>query len=113
MGFVWDPKRVKRTAMDYFDKVDIKFFDSFSDFKNFHKGRVIAATARGGQNYRNFVFKEGDAILLGKESSGLPDFILNDTECINIPIKARSLNLSLSGAILLAKALEVVNVYNI
>lgn len=104
-GFVWDITRMKRSVMDYIDLVEIQFFDSFDEFRKNHNGRVLATAIGSGNDYSKFQFCNDDAILLGRESVGLPQYVYdNIDELITIPIKARSLNLSLAGAILLARA---------
>lgn len=107
MGFVWDPIRVQRSAMDYINEANIEFYDSFLEFKNAHNGRILATAIGKGDNYAMFDYQENDAILLGKESVGLPEYVYDAVDAIiTIPIVARSLNLSNAAAILLAKAYE-------
>ncbi len=91
--------------MDYFDKAEIDFFISYDDFCAKHDGRIISTTPRGTYNYSKFQFKPNDAILLGKESVGLPNNVIETTSSVFIEIKDRSLNLSVAGAIILSKAL--------
>lgn len=105
-SFIWDPGKLRRSAMDYFEIVNISFFDSFDHFASTHSGRILATTPVGGENYSEFEFLDNDAILLGKESSGLPSEIFARADrLLTIPIKARSLNLAISGSILLSHAL--------
>jgi len=104
-GFVWDISRMKRSAMDYLELVDLQFFNSYEEFREQHQGRVLATAIGSGHDYNKFEFREDDAILMGRESVGLPAEIYNNVdEKITIPIKARSLNLSLASAILLSRA---------
>lgn len=108
VGFVWDIKRLARSAMDYIDLVDIIFYDSFGDFKQSHDGRVLATAIGKGHDYSKFQFQENDAILMGKESIGLPSEIYSKVdELITIPIHARSLNLAMAGGILLSRAVAI------
>lgn len=105
-AFIWDIKKIKRSVMDYYDKCQIEFYNTFAEFKNTHKGRILTTSSKNGTNYSEIKFLENDAILMGKESTGLPDEIFNQLDTkINIPISERSLNLSLSSAILLSQAL--------
>lgn len=107
-GFVWDVSRMKRSAMDYLALIDIVFYNSFDHFKQAHDGRIIGTAIGSGISYKKFDFQENDAILLGKESTGLPaDIYPKLDNTVTIEIKARSLNLSTAGAILLAHASTV------
>lgn len=106
-GFIWDKKFLKRSAMDYFDKCEIYFFNEFNDFKKQHTGRILSTSSKNGVLYNKVSYLENDAILMGKESTGLPEEISNKTDIkLNIPIYERSLNLSLSSAILLSRAIN-------
>jgi len=102
-GFVWDDQKLKRSAMDYFQDCELYFFDSFEEFARWHSGRIIGTAIGFGNDYFDFEFRENDAILLGKESVGLPEKLYDHLDAtVTIPISARSLNLSTAGAILLA-----------
>ena len=105
IGFIWDVSKLSRSAMDYIEKIDIVFFDSFQEFKKQHEGRIVAAGVGKGVSYSEFDFMPGDAILMGKESVGLPESVYDQVDgVVNIPIKARSLNLAMASAILISKA---------
>ena len=56
------------------------------------------------------VFREGDFIVFGKETMGLPDALLeaNPDTCVRIPIfgRVRSINLSTAAGIVLYEALR-------
>jgi len=91
--------------MDYYEKVEIVFFESFEEMKSKHSGRIITTSASADSSYADFEFKKNDIILMGKESSGLPESVFDSCDfSVKIPIKARSLNLALSSAIILSKA---------
>lgn len=74
------------------------------------KPQIWFATTKAHKSYTDVKFKDGDFIMFGKESAGIPEEILaNDEEhCIRIPMKdnERSLNLSNSVAIVLYEALR-------
>ncbi len=106
-SFVWDVKKLQVAAMDYFNMVNIEFFDSFNDFSLFHTGRILLTNLKSELNYNEINYYENDAIVMGKESSGLPDDLYQKNYIsLKIPIQARSLNLSLSSAILLSYACQ-------
>lgn len=109
-GFPWDINKIKRSVMDYYDKCDIIFFNSFNEFKTKHNGRILSTSSKNGILYNQIKYQDNDAILMGKESIGLSDEIFNQIDTkLYIPIYERSLNLSLSSAILLSNALISLN----
>lgn len=102
-SFVWDEKKIKHTSLDYIDKIEIRFFNSFQEVVKFHDGRIIATNCSNtAVSYKKFTFLENDAILMGKESTGLPEEISSTLNNITIPIEDRSLNLAIASAILVS-----------
>ena len=66
-------------------------------------------TTKAKKNYYNFKFKSKDTLLFGRESSGVPKNVHdNSYERLRIPLKknARSLNISIAAAITLSEALR-------
>ena len=109
MGFAWDDKRVRRTAMDYIDAVDIARHADFADFRATTPGRLILLSTKGDRSPYDFVFMPGDTLLLGKESAGVPsDIAAACDHIVRIPIRAevRSLNLATAAALALGEALR-------
>ena len=121
MGFIINDKNLKRAGMDYWKELDVVIYDSLSDFfeqnRNFLKapfgsGRssLWMATTKALYVYSDVSFKEGDYIMFGPESAGIPEDMLikNKEGCIRIPMACgrRSLNLSNSAAIVLYEALR-------
>ena len=110
-GFPFDIQRIKKSAMDYLEKVNIirhESFDEFLEFKYRESGsRLILATTKGAINYRDFTFKDNDYLLFGRESSGVSLEVLNkvdDKIVIKMKNNARSLNLAVACGIILAAA---------
>ncbi len=109
MGFAWDDKRVRRTAMDYIDAVEIGRHPGFADFHDAAPGRLILLSTKGAQSPYAFAFEPTDTLLLGKESAGVPaDVAAACDHIVRIPIRAavRSLNLATAAAIALGEALR-------
>lgn len=111
LGFPFDLKRIKRSAMDYIDSVKIFRHSSFENFfeENILKnnGRLILASTKGDKDVQEFKFQDNDFILFGKESAGVPDFIHSKAHhkvLIKMKNNQRSLNLAISCGIFLAKA---------
>lgn len=111
LGFRLDEKSIKRAGMDYWEKLDVKRYINYQDFKeNNPNARVWMATTKAKKCYTDVEFSPDDFIMFGKESAGIPEEILVDNEeyCIRIPMldEIRSLNLSNSVAIVLYEALR-------
>lgn len=109
-GFLWDEKKIRISAMDYYDLANISRHSSWDRFKNhFAKQRIVLLTTKGSVNYTDFQFQPDDVLLLGRESAGVPDEIHNSLpHRIKIPLNpsARSINMAMAGAIVLSEALR-------
>lgn len=118
LGFLLNDKYLKRAGMDYWKDLDVIVYDSWKDFqlktrKLFQtpgKTRLWMATTKAKRTYDSVSFQDGDYILFGRESAGIPEEILMEKEssCIRIPMACgqRSLNLSNSVAVVLYEALR-------
>lgn len=113
LGFSIDDKSLKRAGLDYWPYVDVRTHESLGEFIAEYEGRrMFLATTKGGSIYTDIEFQDGDMILFGKETAGLPrDFIEEHKErAIRIPMskdtRLRSLNLSNSANIILFEALR-------
>ena len=109
MGFEWDDKRVRRTAMDYVDHVDVRRHASFEDFCSTVSGRLILFTTRGETSPYRFSFQADDVLIFGKESGGVPgDVAARCDAALRIPIRpeVRSFNLATSAALAIGEALR-------
>ena len=115
MGFEWDDKRVRRTAMDYIDHVDVTRHASFEAFRAAQpSGRLILFTTKGSQSAYDFEFAKDDVLLFGKESGGVPVEVAARCDArVRIPIRpeVRSFNLATSAAIALGEALRQTGEY--
>jgi len=113
LGFNIDEKSVRRAGLDYWEHVELFVHESFDEFLNEYKDATMyLATTKGGSKYSDVSYKDGDMILFGRETKGLPkDFIESRKEnAIRIPMsentRLRSLNLSNSANIILFEALR-------
>lgn len=110
MGFAWDDKRVRRTAMDYIDHVAIARHPGFDAFRAaIGARRLVLFTTRASQSPYDFAFRADDVLLFGKESAGVPDAVAEACDArLRIPIRpqVRSMNLATSAAIALSEALR-------
>ena len=109
-GFLLNDKRFKRVVMDYMDEKEITFYESSNHFFESKKNqRVILMTTKATMPYTNFKFEKNDTILFGRESAGVPEKIHKSIKNrLKIPMKKnkRSLNISISVAIILAESLK-------
>lgn len=110
MGFVWDDRRVRRTAMDYIDHVSVVRHPDFATFDaQIGRGRLVLLTSKAEQSPYDFAFDSGDILLFGKESAGVPDWVAE--RCVarlRVPMRpqVRSLNLATSAAMVVGEALR-------
>ena len=104
LGFEIDNAKLKRAGLDYWDKLDITYYDSLSDFLAKHTDKTIYYfTTKAMHNYSDVSYPDEAWIMFGKETRGLPEELLkeNPETCVRIPMRdtLRSLNLSNSVAI--------------
>lgn len=111
LGFRIDDKSVKRSGLDYWDKLDVRTYINFEEFLEKNKQpKIYMATTKSKQTYADVQYEEDCFIMFGKESAGIPEeILLNYKEtCIRIPMlpDIRSLNLSNSVSIVAYEALR-------
>ena len=122
LGFKLDEKSIKRSGVNYIDKLDYVVYPNFDDFKKKNKGTYYYFTRYGKKPHTSFDYKksyqEGDIYLIfGKESTGIPLEILKNNldTCIRIPMSenVRCLNVSNSVAIAVYEVLRQQNFNNL
>lgn len=110
LGFAWDDRRVRRTAMDYIDHVAIARHADFAAFQAATGARrLVLFTTKSSASVYDFAFRPDDVLLFGKESAGVPAAVADACQArVRIPIRAevRSMNLATAAAIALAEALR-------
>lgn len=102
LGFALTDKYTKRAGMDYWQSVELHRVESMDElYKEFPSGRFFYLTTKSKKKYTDITFKDGDFIVFGPESRGLPQEYVTQESAITIPMKEgqRSLNLSNSVAI--------------
>ena len=111
LGFSIDDKHMKRAGLDYWNMVDIHYYDSFDEVleKN-PMGTFYFATTKTKRSYDEFQYKDNSYFVFGKETKGLPEELIekNMETTIRIPMKdiGRSLNLANSANIIIFEALR-------
>lgn len=113
LGFEITDKQVRRAGLDYWKDVDLVVHKSYTDFLEYlpQEARIFYCTTKAKKFYHQVQFKDGDYIMFGKESKGIPESILfeHPERCIKIPMiteMKRSLNLANSANIVLYEALR-------
>lgn len=109
-GFVWDPAKIRRSAMDYIDYVTYKRHASWDEFRAAYPNRrIILLTTKSDQSYLDFAYQPSDILLAGQESAGVPEHIHNGVDArITIPMKTglRSMNVINACAMVVGEALR-------
>lgn len=109
-GFLWDDSRLKRAGMDYLDIASIRRSASWATFLAETAGRrKLLLTTQSAPPYVDFQFRNDDILLLGRESSGVPDDVHQIVDArLTIPmhIGSRSLNVALACAMVTGEALR-------
>ena len=110
LGFEWDDRRVRRTAMDYIDHVA---FARHANFQAFHTTiaprRLVLLTTKSRHSAYEFDFEADDVLLFGKESAGVPAAIADACAArVRLPLRAevRSMNLATAAALAAGEALR-------
>jgi len=111
LGFSLEDRHLKRAGLDYWDEVDVRKWDSFAELKRAQSSspRYFFLTTKSGHAYYDVKFHQGDFLVFGRETKGLPENLLasNIDTCITIPMqKTRSLNLANAVAIVLFEAVR-------
>jgi tRNA (cytidine/uridine-2'-O-)-methyltransferase len=117
LGFSTDDKMLKRAGLDYWEFVNIVYYDSIEEFfKKNEGGEFFYLTKYGKKPHTTFDYSKLEKdyfFLFGRETTGLPDEVIeqNMDRCLRIPMNdnVRSLNLSNTAAILIYEALRQQN----
>lgn len=110
LGFDMDEKKVRRAGLDYHEFAAVKIHKNWQAFVDeIQPPHCYAITTKGKKWHTEVQFEEGDAIVMGPETRGLPDAMLDTLshdEKIRIPMvpDSRSLNLSNATAVIVYEA---------
>ncbi len=125
LGFKLEDKYLKRAGLDYWPLVKLKSYPNFREFKDSKNNqRIIAFSKKNGIYLNNFLFREDDILLFGREDTGLPDNIIKGSDSLisifmpNVELSkndkkgVRSLNLSVACGIAVYEAYKQINFIN-
>ena len=113
LGFKLDESSIKRSGVNYIDKLEYIVYKNWDEFKAKNKGTYYFFTRYGHKPHSSFDYSNKDEeiyLIFGKESTGIPKEILRTDldRCMRIPMtnNVRSLNLSNCAAIVLFEVLR-------
>lgn len=103
-GFEINDKHLKRAGLDYWQYLDITYYENQEEFFEKNKGKdFYYFTTKALHRHSDVQYPDGAYLVFGKETKGLPEELLlqNRDRCVRIPMidEARSLNLSNAVAI--------------
>ncbi len=103
LGFEVTDKNLKRAGLDYWDKLDITYYENLEDFFDKNDGEYFYFTTKGKNVYTDVPYPDNAYLFFGREDRGLPEELLfeNKEKCVRVPMRntLRSLNLSNTVAI--------------
>lgn len=111
LGFSVEDRYLKRAGLDYWDEVNIQYYDNFSELREKYADKTFYfATTKAVNTYADVDYPEDCFLVFGKETAGLPEELLKENKeyCIRIPMKnhIRSLNLANSVAVIVYEVLR-------
>jgi tRNA (cytidine/uridine-2'-O-)-methyltransferase len=112
LGFSTDDKHLKRAGLDYWPQVRIQHWPNLAAFLVAQaESRLFFFTTKVERPYWQATFRQGDFLIFGRETKGLPEEILtrHHDRCYTLPMAnphIRSLNLAMSAGIVLYEALR-------
>ena len=103
LGFDLEEKKLRRAGLDYRDMAKVSRHENYAAFLQEVKGRrILACTTKGSGPHDQITYEEGDVLLFGSETSGLPDSVLDSISLehrLRIPMMPESRSLNLSNAV--------------
>ena len=118
LGFEVTDKQLKRAGLDYWHYLDIRYYDSIEEVldKYYNGNNFWFYSTKSKHIHSDVKYKDGDFLVFGKETKGLPESLLKSHygECVRIPMmgETRSLNLSNSVCVGVYEALRQLNFPN-
>lgn len=111
-GFPITPKRLARAGLDYIEHATMREHDSFSHFEDWRASearRLVLLTTKSSQSAYETTYQDGDILLLGRESAGVPDSVAERADLrVRIPMRPglRSINVALAGSMIIGEAMR-------
>ena len=112
-GFAFDPRRLRRVALDYIDHAEIVRHSSWQAYRGARVGgRLVLLTTAAKTRYCDFDFRPDDTLMVGRESVGVPEMVHEAADArLRVPLRPglRSLNVAIAAAMALGEALRQIN----
>lgn len=111
-GFDLSDRNLRRAGMDYLEMAALTRhvdFDRFQEWRQREGRRLLLFSTRAALPYTDFSFADGDILLFGRESAGVPEHVHDKADerlTIPMPGGGRSLNLALSAAMVAGEAMR-------
>jgi tRNA (cytidine/uridine-2'-O-)-methyltransferase len=117
-GFLFDDKRIRRVAMDYYDAARITRHRSWEAFLEYRRldlgqetpvGRLLLLSTHASEDYTRFAYAPNDMLVLGRESAGVPPEVAQAADArlrIEMNAGTRSLNVALAASMVLGEAIR-------
>lgn len=115
LGFSIDDRALRRAGLDYWAEVKVTLWDSFEALRSAQVGggRFFFLTTKTERAYWSATFRDGDFLVFGRETKGLPESLLasNADWALTIPMHdaTRSLNLATAVGIVLYEGVRQMN----
>ena len=111
IGFEISDRTLKRAGLDYWDKLDVKYYENYEDFLGQNEdAELFFFSAHGKRSYADIEYPDGAFLVFGRESVGLPRELVKENvdRSVRIPMRKtlRCLNLSNSVAIAVYEVLR-------
>ncbi len=110
LGFRIDDRQLRRAGLDYWEEVKVREWTSFDHLRGANPAaRFFFLTTKAKRPYYKEQFRDGDFLVFGRETKGLPELLLaaEAASCLTIPMEGtRSLNLATAVAIVLFEAVR-------
>jgi tRNA (cytidine/uridine-2'-O-)-methyltransferase len=111
-AFPVSDRAFRRAGMDYLDRIEIVRHPSFAAFEAWRATsgrRLVLLTTKAAQAYTGFAFADGDILLVGRESAGVPETVHEAADArVIVPMRPgfRSLNVAVTAAMVMGEALR-------
>lgn len=113
LGFEVTDKNLKRAGLDYWNELDITYYDNIEEFFEKNPGNYFFFTTKGRNTYSDIPFPNNSYLIFGREDAGLPETLLvqHPDRCLRIPMRPRLRSLNLSNSVAIA-TYEVLRQWN-
>lgn len=105
LGFELSDRYLKRAGLDYWHLLNVTVHENLDElFSAYPAARCFFFTTKARKNYCDAEYREGDFLVFGKETKGLPEELLvaHPESCVRIPMREESRSLNLSNSVAIA-----------